>query len=253
VAHAGGTLSDAPAPSAALHPERGLSWVLLPATWCAWLLAWLTPVLLVAPRLETPRSWMTPETAPAALVMAAAFFLAALWPFWPALAGEVARPRRIGVRWLGLSILELAILLALAAPFALVAWSVGGAAIAWGPLAAAVAGLAVFCLGLRMAVGGLPAGAGRWLMLAAMLVCAGPPIVAYAAVETMSWTSRITGGCVTAMEASPPAAAMRLALGGWPADGWLIFARLILWPAVGVMLAIVGLLAARAHARAGSM
>jgi hypothetical protein len=255
MAQAGGTFSEAASGPAAPASGRGLSWVLLPTAWCAWLLVWLAPVLLVAPHLDVPRAWMTTESAPAAVLLAAVFFLVTIWPFWPALACEARQPRHFGDpapvvksmrRWLGLSVLELVMLLALAAPFILVAWSVGGRTIELWLLAAALAGPALLGLGLRMAVGGLPAGAGRWLMLASMLVCAGPALVAYAMIETMGWFSQITAGSLLAMEASPPVAVLHVGLQGWPAGGWPIFAQLVLWPVVGIVLMAGGWLLGRA-------
>jgi len=150
--------------------------------------------------------------------------------------------RRAGGRWIGLSILEVIILLALAAPFALVAWSVGGRTIEPWPLAAALAGPVVLALGLRIAVGGLPPAAARWLMFVATLISAGPPLVAYAFTETMGvWNLRL-------LEVSPIVASLRLTLEGWPAGAWPIFSQLVLWPAAGVTLAIIGLAAGRSSA-----
>ncbi|MCX5684746.1 MAG: hypothetical protein NT049_13805, partial [Planctomycetota bacterium] len=111
-------------PAAAPVSSPAASWVLLPVAWCVWLLVSLVPTLLVAPHLSTLRPWLTPDAAPAAVVAAATFFLVAIWPFWPALAGSSARGRVAS--WCGRTFLELAILLALAAPFVVVAWSVGG-------------------------------------------------------------------------------------------------------------------------------
>jgi hypothetical protein len=74
--------------------------------------------MLAAPHLSTLRPWFTTDTAPAAVAAAAAIFMAAIWPFWPALAaGSGERPGT----FLGRSLLEAAILLALAAPFLVVA------------------------------------------------------------------------------------------------------------------------------------
>jgi hypothetical protein len=237
----------------------GALWVLLPTAWCAWLLVWLVPVFLVAPHVGMPREWMMRESAPASLLIAAAFFLAAIWPFWPALAREAAPADRIDGRvgpecspsccmgaragfslrrWTFLSVLELVILLGLAAPFVLVAWSVADRPIDVWPLAAAVGEVAMFSLGLRIAVGGLP-GAGRWLMLASSLACVGPVLVAYAMAETLNIRS------AALVEASPIAATMHLALDGWPTGTWPIFTQLVLCPAVGLILIVVGWLAAR--------
>lgn len=74
-----------PDPTAARSPVPS-GWFLLPPAWCLWLLASLVPSMLVAPHLEYLRPWLWPETAPSAVAAAAAFFLVAVWPFWPALA-----------------------------------------------------------------------------------------------------------------------------------------------------------------------
>ncbi|MCX5672853.1 MAG: hypothetical protein NTU94_16170, partial [Planctomycetota bacterium] len=61
---------DGPAASSV----RGAAWVLLPVAWCAWLLVWLVPSFLLAPHLAHPRMWLTRDTAPAAILAAAALF-----------------------------------------------------------------------------------------------------------------------------------------------------------------------------------
>ena len=211
-------------------PAAGGAWALLPASWCAWLLVWLIPALLVAPHLETPRLWLTLDTAPTAVVVAAAFFLIAVWPFWPALA---CRASNAG-GWVALSVLEVVILLALAIPFGMVAWSVADRALDVGPTVATAAGLAVLGLGLRIAAGGLGPGAARWLMLVAVLIMVGPLLVAYAAGETAH------AALERAAEASPVTAAVHLALTGWPDEAWAWFVRITMWPTVGVILGILG-------------
>jgi len=201
--------------------------VLLPFAWCLWLLVFLAPALLVAPRVDVRPFWLTAEAAPAALLAAAAFFVTAVWPFWPALAAPSAG---LSVRAVALSLLELAMLFALAAPFALVAWSVGAWAPSAGPLAAAIGTLAVLGLGIRAAYLGMGPVGGRWLVAAAILACAGPLMIAYAAGETLNMDfPRL-------LEISPVASAMRLGVDGWPEGTWRIFAGLILWPVVGLVL-----------------
>jgi hypothetical protein len=218
-------------------PAAGAAWVLLPVTWCAWLLVWLVPSLLVAPHLASPGLWLSRGTAPAAVLAAATFFLVAVWPFWPALArsrqGDAAPPA-VGVAWLGLSVLELAMLLALALPFGLVAWSVGDASPLAGPLAATAGVWAVFGLGVRMAAAGMGPGAARWLMFGAALACVGPLALEYSAGETLGV------GFPRILEASPIVGAIRLALEGWPEGTWPWVARVVLWPAAGVALGLLG-------------
>jgi hypothetical protein len=220
-------------PAAALAPSPTASWILLPLAWCVWLLLFLVPSMLVAPHLELPRPWLTAGTAPAAVVAAAAFFLTAIWPFWPALAGPWSG--HITGRWIGRTVLEGVMLIALAAPFALVAWSVGGRALEFGPPLAAAAGLVVLGLFLRAATVGLrPAGV-RWLVFAAWLLAAGPLIVAYAATETVG------AGAAPPTSVSPVAAAVGLALEGWSDPSW--------HAAVAAVLVMVGLCCAVAAIR----
>ena len=228
-------------------PAAGWAWVLLPVSWCAWLLAWLVPSLLLAPHIALPRPWMTAETAPAAALAAGALFLVVAWPFWPALAGRAGRVGGPGAaRWIGLSVLEFVTLVALALPFGLVAWSVGGWTLEAGPTAAAVAGLGLFGLGLRVAAAGMAPAASRWLMLAATLACVLPPALEYAAGETLGV------GFPRVLDASPVVALVRVAAEGWPAGSWPEIARLWLWPGVGLVLALVGVLESRRRGRAAS-
>ena len=181
-------------PAAAPAPSPSASWVLLPLAWCVWLLLFLAPSLLVAPHLETLRPWLTADTAPAAVVAAAAFFLTAIWPFWPALAG---RAERIPAsRWFGRTFLELVVLLALAAPFVLVAWSVAGQSVQAGRLALAAAMAVIPGAVFRLAAGAVRPQRVRWFILAAMLLAVAPLLIAYAAHETLgadwSWMLRIS-------------------------------------------------------------
>jgi hypothetical protein len=156
---------------------------------------WLAPSLLIEPRLDVKLPWLAAETAPAALVAGMAFFLMSIWPFWPVLASAVkACSQQISFRWVGAGILELIMLLALAVPFALVAWSVNGREVAAGPL-----------------------------------------MIAYAAGETMGLAMP------RLLEVSPMVGAVRLAVEGWPEGSWRTFAYLEFWPAVGVILVLVGL------------
>ena len=247
--------SDAGAgPSETVQPPApGRAWVLLPVAWCVWLLLSLVPTLLVAPHLLSPGPWLLRETAPSAVLAAGAFFLAAVWPFWPALAGSYRkkgtgtfseRPEKEPVpfspvpffRWLGAGVLEFIVLVSLAVPFALVAWSVGDGNLAVWQAVVSAAGLGVFGLGLRTAAQGMAPGAARWLMLAALLVCVGPLVLEYAAAETMGvslpWL----------LEVSPVFGLVRVGMDGWPeASSWPWIARLWLWPGVGVVLGVVGL------------
>jgi hypothetical protein len=159
-----------------------------------WLLVSLVPSLLVASHLSTLRPWLTPDTAPAAVVAAAAFFLTAIWPFWPALAGPAARGQLM--RWVGRTVLELVILLALAAPFVLVAWSVAGQSVQAGRLALAAAMAVIPGVVFRVVATAVGPQRVRWAVLAAMLLAAAPLLVAYAARETLgvdwSWILRIS-------------------------------------------------------------
>ena len=220
-------------PRAASRPAPGAAWVLLPVAWCAWLLVWLVPSFLLAPHLAHPRMWLARDTAPAAILVAAALFLVAVWPFWPALARREANAAAVSLKWLALSVLELVMLVALAAPFVLVAWSVGGQAILAGPLAVTAGVWAVFGLGLRAAAQ-MGQGAARWLMLAAALISAGPMILDYVAGETMGV------GFPRLIDASPIVSGLGLALDGWPQGLWPWIAAVALWPAVGVVLGSLG-------------
>ena len=223
---------------AAVPNERtargGASWILLPVAWCAWLLMWLVPSLLIAPYMPTPRPWLTADAAPAALVAAAALFMTIIWPFWPALAGPLSESM-IGGKLAGRTLLEAVILVALAAPFVLVAWSVGGRTIAAGPLLTVAAGLVLPGLGLRAAAVGIGPKSVRWLILGAMLMAVGPLAVAYSVGET------IGGIDGRLLEACPVSAAVKLAVGGWPEPGLSHIARLMLWPEIGVMLLLLGM------------
>jgi hypothetical protein len=171
--------------------------------------------------------WMEIETAPAALVAAAVFFLVAIWPFWPAFTGPcpVNRPLCPFAR----PTLELVMLLALAAPFALVAWSVGGHRFHVDGLVRAGLGIAILALGTRILSGTLDS-AGRWLMLAAMLACVGPVALHYAATEAMN------EGWPRVLELSPLVGTGGMAVDGWQrGNGWRTFADMGLWPAVGAI------------------
>jgi len=250
--------SGSDAGAAPSDPPPGRAGALMPVVWCVWLLLSLVPSLLVAPHLLSPGPWLTCDTAPSAVLAAAAFFLATVWPFWPALAergekGTGAFPERqekgpalLSIRWIGASALEFVVLLSLAVPFALVAWSVGDGRPAVGPAAVSVAGLGIFGLGLRMAAAGMAPGAARWLMLAALLVCAGPLVLEYAAAETMGAT------LPWLLEVSPVFGLVRVGLGAWPEASWPWIARLWLWPGVGVVLAAVGLVESWRRGRCGS-
>jgi len=232
-------------------PAPGRAWVLLPVAWCVWLLLWLVPTLLVAPHLLSPGPWLVRESAPSAVLAAGAFFLAAVWPFWgkkgtgsfSCLSEKVPVPF---FRWLGAGVLEFVVLIALAVPFALVAWSVGDGNLAVWPAVVSAAGLGVFGLGLRTAAQGMAPGAARWLMLAALLVCVGPLILAYAAAETMGVS------LPRLLEVSPVFGLVGVGTDGWPAESsWPWIARLWLWPGVGVVLAVVGLCESWRRARRG--
>ncbi len=215
-------------------PARG-AWVLLPFVWSLWLLLALVPSLLLAPHLDVRPFWLTADAAQGALAAAAALFLAAVWPFWIALDGADAGALRLSWRALGRSLLELLILLALAVPFALAAWAVSGASATAKALAAAAAASAALGFGSRAAYLGMGEARGRWLVAAALLISAGPLLVAYAAGETMH------ADFPRFLETSPVVAAVRLATEGWPEGAWRIFAHLVLWPAAGLVLLLVGL------------
>ena len=231
--------------------SRGSSWVLLPTVWCLWLLLWLAPSLLLEPHTTSPLAWLRAETAPAALVAGAAFFLVVVWPFWPALAARGGRDADATLRssgaaslrstsrlsWslLGRSLAELLILAALAAPFVCLAWSVGGRPIDAPTLAATAGGLAALGLAIRLAHVAIGRASGRWLMLGAMLATAGPILVAYGAAETIGVVPQ------RLFEAIPVVAAVRLAMEGWPGAPWEGFARLVLWPGVAAVLVLAAL------------
>ena len=215
--------------------------------WGAWLLAWLAPALLLGPRTPDPRPWIEPTSAPAAVLAGAALFLVAAWPFWPALLPDVfsrggsphpPRETTVGARFVGLSALEMLVLVALAAPMLLVARSVGQTLHVW-PAAATGVGLALFGIGLRTAAASLGSRAARRLMVGALLVSGGPPAVYYAASETI--------GAVLPWlpAASPVVALVQAGTVGWPEAAWPQIARLYLWPMVGVGLGAVGMLSAR--------
>jgi len=231
-----------PSPAGTGLPRVGRGWFLLPTAWVAWLLLWTAPSLLVGPRLESQPSWLTADSAPAAVVLAAASFLICFWPFWPALAGPSPRGR-LTVRWAALGLIEAVLLIALATPFVIIAGAVADRPLATGPMAACAAGLVVLAMGLRLGAAGLKERAARWFMFAAMLVAAGPILIVYAAQETLA--APLNG----VLEISPLVAAMRLAVDGWPADR---LQQLLAWPAAGVILMIIGgwTSARRARARA---
>ena len=241
---------DGPAP-------RGSSWVLLPTAWCAWLLVWLAPALMLEPYVATPLAWLRPATAPAALLAGAAVFLVVVWPFWPALAaGRAGGADWICGRLVGRSVAELLILAAVAAPMLPVAWSVGGRGLdsrspwplcwpATGWPATAAGGLAALGLALRLACAGIGRAAGKWLMFAAMLATVGPLLLAYGVAETLEVVPR---GLV---EVSPMVAAVRLALEGWPRESLPVFVRLVLWPAASVVLVLAALSEMRWRRRRG--
>ena len=211
----------------------GSSRFLLPLAWCVWLLVWLVPVLLVAPHAQTVRPWLEADTAPAALVAAATFFLVAIWPFWPALVSR--EPGRDAAHWIGASVLELAVLLALAAPFVLVAWSVGGRTLEAQPLVAAAMTATFFAMIFRLLAIRSGAAAVRWLILVATLLCAGPLIVVYAVGET------IGADLPRVAVASPLVMAVWQMEHGWPSDLWLMAFEVTAWWALALGLAVAAL------------
>ncbi|HUX00016.1 MAG TPA: hypothetical protein VMY35_03470 [Phycisphaerae bacterium] len=215
-------------------PRRG-AWALLPFGWTLWLLAALVPSLLLAPHLDVRPFWLTADAARGALAAAAALFLVAVWPFRIALDGSDAGALRLSARALGRSLLELLVLLALAVPFALVAWAVSGSSASVGLSAAGAVVCAALGFGFRAAYLGMGEARGRWLVAAALLISAGPLLVAYAAGETMH------AAFPRFLETSPVVAAVRLAMDGWPEGAWHTFAHMVLWPAGGLVLFLVGL------------
>jgi hypothetical protein len=193
---------------------------------------------------------MVRSTAPAALAAGAALFLVCIWPFWPALVrlpqgffAEGDAPARRLAGGVLRSALELVMLAGLAAPFAVVAWSVGGWPVEGGPALVAAAGLAAVGLGLRIALAGMAPAAGRWLMAAAMLVAAGPLLAAYAANETLGTTLPAW------LELSPVYTTAEMLADGWPPEGWAFTCRVWLWPGVGAALAAAGMLESRRRRR----
>ena len=233
------------APALPAAPVRRRPWMFV--AWCVWLLAWLTPALLVGPATEDARPWLDSSAAPAAVLAGAALFLTAAWPFWPGLLpgvflrGGSPRPpshTSVGARLVGLSIVEVLVLAALAAPMLLAAQSAGGT-LKVGPAVVTAAGLAVFGVGLRMAAVGLGEGAPKRLMCGVLLLAGGPPAVYYAAAET------IGAALPWLPAASPGVALVQAGTAGWPDGAWPEIARLYLWPMVGVGLGVVGVLKVR--------
>ena len=260
--------ADGPAaPEAAPSRARLLVFV----AWCVWLLAWLAPSMLLAPHVAAAPVWMTQASSPAAFLAAVGLFVVAAWPFLPALApargaaqahsiprgGSPEPPRRAPepgpygprgtlsdpprgtvplARLIGLSVPEMVVLAALAAPFGVVAWSLGEGRLAVGPAAATAAGLGVLSLGVRVAASAGGPGAERWLMAAALLVCAAPAALAYAAAETV-------GGSYAWLAEASPVVALVQAGDGWAEGAWPQAARLWLWPAVGAVLIAVSAIA----------
>jgi len=279
--------ADGPAAPEAAPPKARLR---VFVAWCAWLLAWLVPSMLLEPHAPSAPAWMTPTSAPAALLAAVGLFLVAAWPFFPALApspgglgtlprggvdilprggspepprhlservsaaerggsgdpprgnvslapgGNGSSPPRLAVsvvRLIGLALAELAVLAALAAPFAVVAWSLGEGRLAVGSVAATAGGLGVLGLGLRVAASAGGPSASRWLMAGALVACAAPAALAYAAAETV-------GGSYGWLAEASPVVALVQAGDGWPEGAWPQAARLWLWPAVGVVVGVVG-------------
>ena len=225
-----------PSSSGREAPEKsagGSARFLLPLAWCVWLLVWLVPVLVIAPHAQTVRPWLSADTAPAALVAAATFFLVAIWPFWPALV--IRDPGRDAAHWIGASVLELAVLLALAAPFVLVAWSVGGRTLEAKPLVAAAMTTTLLAMIFRTLAIRSGAAAVRWLILVATLLCAGPIIVVYAVGETIGadWPR------VTAV--SPLVMAVWQVEHGWPSDLWLAAVEVTAWCALALALTVAAL------------
>jgi hypothetical protein len=217
-------------------PVRGTSWVLLPLCWCLWLLLWLVPSLLIAPHVGSRPLWVRAESAPSALIVAAALFLVVGWPFWPALSGGGReRPERLDFGWIAKCVAELLILLALAVPFAVVAWSVGNRPVSPKPVAGAAGSLALLGLAIRLAYVGIGPESGRWLMFGAMLVAVGPVAAAYGVHEVLEVE------LTELVELSPVVAALQLCRDGWPEAGWDVFTRLALWPAASAVLVLVAL------------
>ena len=213
-------LPDGPA---AARPAGGAAWTVLPLVFSLWLLAWLTPSLLLAPHLATPRPWLTADTAPAALVAAITLFMLTIWPFWPALAasaGGAGTP--LDARAYGRTLLEAVILLAVAAPFGLVAWSLGGRAWDFPAVVGVAAGLGAFGTALRATAARTGPGGVRWIIFVTTLVCVGPLLIYYAAAETMGTElGRL-------LSVSPIIAAVQTALGGGTDLSWTTAAAVLL-------------------------
>jgi hypothetical protein len=239
---AGESLAGRPAAAPYVVPAW---WFLLPLAWCVWLLVWLAPTFLMAPHLTTARPWWTADTAPAAVAVAAALFLSVIWPFWPALARGCPLFRPLGkgdctsgtkgtAPFIGRSLLEAAILVAMAAPFVLVAAALAGRPVPVARLAVAAGVLTLWGLGLRLAALAWGPRSVRWLIAAALFVAAAPVMIWYANSETLG------ANAYRIVELSPVIAAGSLATEGWPSEPWLWFADVALWPIAGMVLALAG-------------
>jgi hypothetical protein len=250
---AGESLAGRPASSPYVVPAW---WFLMPLAWCVWLLVWLAPTFLMAPHLTTARPWWTPDTAPAAVAVAAALFLSVIWPFWPAMARGCPLFRPLGkgdctsgtkgtvpiskqpemgtAPFIGRSLLEAAILVGLAAPFVLVAAALAGRPVPVARLAVAAVVLIVWGLGLRLAAAAWGPRSARWLIAAALFVAAAPVMIWYANSETLGANAQ------RVVELSPVIAAGSLATDGWPSEPWPWFAEVALWPIAGMVLALAG-------------
>ncbi len=209
------------------------AWAHLALAWCVWLLAWLAPALFLGPHVTVPVPWLGAETAPAALAIGAAFFLVAIWPFWPAWARGAACERLFQV-WLGRTLLEAAGLLAMAAPFVCVAWALANRPV---PLEAVLATgglLAAIGVGFRAVWVGVGPAWGRWVVAAALALVGWPVILEYAALETLG------RGFPHHFGVSPLVGAARVAGGGMPEGGWLLASTLVAWPVLAAGLLAVG-------------
>jgi hypothetical protein len=174
------------------------------------------------------RPWLTPDTAPAAVLAAAAFFLTVIWPFWPVWVGPAAHTSDSHL--IGRTFLELVVLLALAAPFFLVACSVGGRMPKPGSLALAITGLTIFGLIFRATSSGSRPSVVRWLIFAANLFTVGPLLVCYAASETLgaSWP--------LILKISPLYSVPLMALEGFPAQPEIRVILIVSWAVVVLAL-----------------
>ncbi|MDP6380937.1 MAG: hypothetical protein QF662_06295 [Phycisphaerae bacterium] len=220
----------------AVRQTKRSAWWLLPLVWCLWLLACIVPALVLEPYLDGASRLASADLALVTVVIAACFFLFTAWPFWivfragGASAAEQPHSSHCSAAGVGLSALELVMLLALAVPFLVAAEAVAEAGVANVAASLAfLAGVGVFGIGIRMLWQRFAPSTGRWLLTVLFAVTAVPLVLDYLFHEIFGIALSV------ATSVGPLGRAYLCASDGFPDSLWVSLLHLGIYPAVGVI------------------